>query len=61
MAGRLGSRLFAMTPGLVYVDPLYSRPSHHGNASDAEEVVQDALWTVVRQIATFRGDPAFGS
>ena len=32
-----------------------------GNASDAEEVVQDALWTVVRKIGTFRGDSAFGS
>jgi RNA polymerase sigma-70 factor, ECF subfamily len=32
-----------------------------GNASDAEEVVQDALWTVVRKIETFRGDSAFGS
>jgi RNA polymerase sigma-70 factor (ECF subfamily) len=32
-----------------------------GNASDAEEVVQDALWTVVRKINTFRGESAFGS
>jgi RNA polymerase sigma-70 factor (ECF subfamily) len=32
-----------------------------GNASDAQEVVQDALWTVVRKIDTFRGDSAFGS
>ena len=32
-----------------------------GNASDAEEVAQDALWTVVRKIDTFRGDSAFGS
>jgi RNA polymerase sigma-70 factor, ECF subfamily len=32
-----------------------------GNASDAEEVVQDALWTVVRKIDSFRGDSAFGS
>ena len=31
-----------------------------GNASDAEEVVQDALWTVVRKIDTFRGAAAFG-
>jgi len=31
-----------------------------GNASDAEEVVQDALWTVVWKIDTFRGDSAFG-
>ena len=32
-----------------------------GNAADAEEVVQDALWSVVRKIDTFRGDSAFGS
>ena len=32
-----------------------------GNAADAEEVVQDALWTVARKIDTFRGDSAFGS
>ena len=31
------------------------------NRPDAEEVVQDALWTVVRRIETFRGDAAFGS
>jgi len=32
-----------------------------GNGQDAEEVVQDALWAVVRKIDTFRGDAAFGS
>jgi RNA polymerase sigma-70 factor, ECF subfamily len=32
-----------------------------GNAADAEEVVQDALWAVVRKIETFRGESAFGS
>src|SRR5215470_7875615 len=32
-----------------------------GSASDAEEVVQDALWTVTRKIDTFRGEAAFGS
>ena len=32
-----------------------------GNPQDAEEVVQDALWTVVRKIDTFRGESAFGS
>jgi RNA polymerase sigma-70 factor, ECF subfamily len=32
-----------------------------GNASDAEEVVQDALWTATRKIDTFRGAAAFGS
>ena len=31
-----------------------------GNASDAEEVVQDALWTASRKIDTFRGAAAFG-
>jgi RNA polymerase sigma-70 factor, ECF subfamily len=32
-----------------------------GNHSDAEEAVQDAFWSVVRRIDTFRGDAAFGS
>jgi RNA polymerase sigma-70 factor, ECF subfamily len=32
-----------------------------GNGEDAQEVVQDALWTVVRKINTFRGESAFGS
>jgi len=32
-----------------------------GNGQDAEEAVQDALWSVVRKIDTFRGDSAFGS
>ena len=32
-----------------------------GNASDAEEVVQDALWTASRKIDTFREAAAFGS
>jgi RNA polymerase sigma-70 factor (ECF subfamily) len=32
-----------------------------GNQQDAEEAVQDALWSVVRKIDTFRGDSAFGS
>src|SRR4030095_9069163 len=32
-----------------------------GNASDAEEVVQDALWAASRRIDTFRGVAAFGS
>src|SRR5260370_11485870 len=32
-----------------------------GNASDADEVVQDALWTASRKIDTFRGTSAFGS
>jgi RNA polymerase sigma-70 factor (ECF subfamily) len=32
-----------------------------GNGQDAEEAVQDALWSVVRKIGTFRGESAFGS
>ena len=32
-----------------------------GNPSDAEEVVQDALWAATRKIETFRGTAAFGS
>src|SRR5262245_29511252 len=32
-----------------------------GNREDAEEVVQDAFWTVVRKIDSFRGEAAFGS
>src|SRR5438093_12146107 len=31
------------------------------NEQDAEEVVQDALWTVSRKIDTFKGESAFGS
>lgn len=31
------------------------------NQQDAEEAVQDAFWSVVRKIDTFRGDSAFGS
>ena len=32
-----------------------------GNGQDAEEVVQDAFWTVIRKIDCFRGESAFGS
>jgi len=32
-----------------------------GSRQDAEEVVQDAFWAVVRKIDTFRGESAFGS
>jgi len=32
-----------------------------GNSSDAEEVVQDALWAATRRIDTFLGTSAFGS
>jgi RNA polymerase sigma-70 factor, ECF subfamily len=32
-----------------------------GNSADAEEVVQDAMWAIVRKIDMFRGDAAFSS
>jgi RNA polymerase sigma-70 factor (ECF subfamily) len=32
-----------------------------GSNEDAEEVTQDALWTVARKINTFKGESAFGS
>jgi RNA polymerase sigma-70 factor (ECF subfamily) len=32
-----------------------------GNVEDAEEAVQDAFWSVIRKIHTFRGESAFGS
>jgi RNA polymerase sigma-70 factor, ECF subfamily len=32
-----------------------------GNHADAEEVMQDSLWSVLRKIDTFRGASAFGS
>src|SRR5215813_12566812 len=32
-----------------------------GNGSDADEVVQDAFWAVVRKVDSFRGESAFGS
>ena len=32
-----------------------------GNGQDAEEVVQDAFWSVLRHIDTFRGESLFGS
>jgi len=32
-----------------------------GHRQDAEEVVQDAFWAVVRKIDSFRGESAFGS
>jgi RNA polymerase sigma-70 factor (ECF subfamily) len=31
------------------------------NAQDAEEAVQDAFWSIIRKIGTFRGDSALGS
>jgi RNA polymerase sigma-70 factor (ECF subfamily) len=46
----------------AYGDRVYRLPLRiTGNASDAEEVVQDALWAVSRKIDTFRGAATFGS
>src|SRR5437899_8600282 len=46
---RYGERAYRLASGIT------------GNGQDAEEVVQDAFWTVVRKIDTFRGESAFGS
>jgi len=46
----------------VYGDRVYRLAIRiTGNPSDAEEVVQDALWAVIRKIDTFRGAATFGS
>lgn len=46
----------------VYGNRAYRRAMRiTSNHSDAEEAVQDAFWSVVRRIDTFRGDAAFGS
>jgi len=50
--------------GLVerYADRVYRLAVRiTGSREDAEEVVQDALWTVGRKIETFKGESAFGS
>src|SRR6266850_6404649 len=64
----LAERLCRHEPGAtealvaVYGDRVYRLAiGFTGNHSDAEEVVQDALWTVARKIDTFRGESAFGS
>jgi RNA polymerase sigma-70 factor (ECF subfamily) len=49
LIARYGARAYRLAVGIT------------GNGADAEEVVQDAFWTVVRKIDTFRGDSAFGS
>jgi RNA polymerase sigma-70 factor (ECF subfamily) len=64
LAERLGRHEPGATEELVaaYGDRVYRLAiGITGNHSDAEEVVQDALWTVVRRIETFRGDAALGS
>lgn len=46
---RFGSRAFRLAMGITR------------NGADAEEVVQDAFWSVIRKVDTFRGEAAFGS
>jgi RNA polymerase sigma-70 factor (ECF subfamily) len=46
----------------VYGDRVYRLARRiTGQEQDAEEVVQDALWTAARKIDTFKGESAFGS
>ena len=49
LVGAYGNRVYRLAIGIT------------GNASDAEEVVQDAFWSVLRNIGTFRGDASLGS
>jgi RNA polymerase sigma-70 factor (ECF subfamily) len=49
LVARYGARAYRLAMGITR------------NAADAEEVVQDAFWSVIRKIDTFRGDAAFGS
>jgi len=49
LVARYGSRAYRLAMGITR------------NAQDAEEAVQDAFWSVVRKIDTFRGDAALGS
>jgi len=49
LVGRYGDRAYRLASRIT------------GNGEDAQEVVQDALWTVIRKIDMFRGESAFGS
>ena len=49
LVGRYGARAYRLAIAITR------------SAADAEEVVQDAIWSVVRKIHTFRGDAALGS
>ena len=49
LVARYGARAYRLAIGITR------------NAQDAEEVVQDAFWSVMRKIDSFRGDAAFGS
>jgi RNA polymerase sigma-70 factor (ECF subfamily) len=49
LVGLYGDRAYRLAIGIT------------SNAQDAEEAVQDAFWSVIRRIDTFRGDSALGS
>jgi RNA polymerase sigma-70 factor (ECF subfamily) len=49
LVANYGERAYRLTIGIT------------GNKQDAEEAVQDAFWSVIRKIDTFRGESAFGS
>jgi len=49
LVGSYGDRVYRLAIGIT------------GNASDAEEVVQGAFWSVLKNIDTFRGDASLGS
>ena len=49
LVGAYGDRVYRLAIGIT------------GNASDAEEVVQDAFWSALKNIDTFRGDASLGS
>ncbi len=49
LVARYGDRAYRLAIGITR------------NAQDAEEAVQDAFWSVIRKIDTFRGDSALGS
>ena len=49
LASRYGGRAYRLARSIT------------GSGPDAEEVVQDAFWAVVRRIDSFRGESAFGS
>jgi RNA polymerase sigma-70 factor, ECF subfamily len=49
LVARYGDRAYRLASGITR------------SAPDAEEAVQDAFWSVIRKIDTFRGESAFGS
>jgi RNA polymerase sigma-70 factor (ECF subfamily) len=49
LVARYGDRAYRLALGIT------------SNKQDAEEAVQDAFWSVIRKISTFRGDSALGS